>query len=417
MQTSTAQISSPSVPFPRTIQELIRRCTVLAKIHDLGQLNSDASVVLDEISRVMSLAWDMQAQIAAEALPHELRISTTVDHPGYVFINQNGCSYAVPFFMADMLPAGSLLAELNDLSKRVRISPESIMCLSGSGCSLGLEVPIADIDFCEYLKGVDSSFAERFVGAAQVESSKLVCMNIIASPKKRWSRPWSDDVAKPTRNFIEKTKRLLQKSAHKKIDYIANTKSLGVLEVTNKMLAIDFAHGEVGEARHSFSLQEIPFEAGSWVPRKLSDPLEIGRYVNWLIEATKDYLQKSTETPRFAVKSLRRVLPLARVLLARDELRDLRKLLAHENGARLAALQDRCELFGLIGSIDLPNLNGFKLDLKNEILKLRKMNDEACCQFDSLTSCEIDTLDSFAADVRNAVQVVLNRLENRINLA
>lgn len=417
MPRSSVQPSVSAGYSSRTIPEIVRRCTVLANLHQTGGLGKTAAETLKEISRVLALVCNVQATLAAEALPEDLEINTSLEHPGYVFISQGIDSYAVPFFLVDMFPGRALLTELKELSKKARISSESIICLSGSSCSLGLGIPIADLDFCEYLKGIDSTVSEGLIGATRLKPDRLACIKVTVSAKSRWSRPWTQDLLRPTKTFVDQTTRRLKASTHRKVDYVGNTESLGVLEVTNKLLSIDFAYAEVGEARGSFSHQEVPFDGGSWVPRQLSDPLELGRYVLWLQTEIHEKLLKSVDTPRLAVKALRRALPLARILLASKELKVIQRLLMDDNGARLSALHDRCQLFTALSNIEDPSLDSFREDLKKSIGKLRKVVVDNGSSFGSLTESENEQLDIFAVNVRVTLSGILGDLTSKISLA
>lgn len=364
----------------------------------------------------MALLWDTQAQIAAAGLSKSLNLVTHSDAPGYVFVTQAEASFAVPFFFVDIFPDGALLSEINELAKKIRVANDSMICLSGSGCSLGSNIPIGDLDFCEYLNGVDEVLAERLVVATRIESSNLVCMRVTLGPKMFWRRPWGAELQKPTKIFFKRATGALLRSKHRKIDYIAQTNSLGVLEVTNKLVALDFAYSEIGEASSSFSMQEVPVGDSSWAPRNLSNPIEVGRYVTWLMSEIRAQITKSKNAPRFAVKALRRALPLARILMAGEEARTLRQLLLDENGGRLAALHDRCSLYKALEEEGLHTLSSYQSNLKASILSLRNGTEVGDIPFDALTDSEDEALNSYAVMVRSQLNEIVTKFDHMISL-
>ena len=365
----------------------------------------------------MALLWDTQAQIAAAGLPKSMSLTTRPDAPGYVFFTQSEASFAVPYFLVDIFPSDIRLQEINELAKKVRIFNDSTICLSGSGCSLGSNIPIADLDFCEYINGIDHSLAERLVTTTRKESSNLVCMNVTLGPKLSWRRPWTTELQKPTPSFIKTATGALKKSKHRKVDYVANTKNLGVLEVTNKLVPLDFAYSEVGEANSSFSMQEVPLGNSSWVPRDLSDPIEVGRYVTWLTSEIQAQITKSQDAPRYAVKALRRALPLARILIASVEAQKLRELLQDENGARLAALHDRCALYRTLEAFEFDRLSEFRENLATSILDLRNSSRTDNYPFDSLTENEEEALNRYAVEVRSQIGEIITKLDHMISFS
>jgi hypothetical protein len=89
-----------------------------------------------------------------------------------------------------------------------------------------------------------------------------------------------------------------------KLDFITNTRTVGPVEATN--MALLLAAGKEDEiVRASFAAQEVPM-FGSVLPRPLCEPLQLGRYINFLIEQVNHYAEANS------VKALKRALSLAR---------------------------------------------------------------------------------------------------------
>lgn len=416
MQTVSKKPSAVSVPRARSLLEILRRCTVLANIHGKGKFGPDDAKVLEDLGWCLSLLWQMQAKVAAEAISGKFKTYTDDSFPGYVFINEGTGRYALPFFMVDVFPEGKLLEELNSICRSIRVAPDSTVCISGSGCALGMGAPVADIDFCEYLKNIDPTISEKLIGITQTNSNSLRCVRVTVSKNKKWERPWPAEVLRPTKAFVEKLTKQLKPSLRRKIDFVSNTSGFGVLEVTNKLIAMDYAYRETGEAKESFSFQEAPVIEESWTPRNLSDPLEVGRYINWLMGAVTENLEKSRDNPRYSVKALRRAFPLSRILFAPEEMKSLRNVLTNGNGVRLAALHDRCELHKSISSLGDNSFDAILVDLKATIDGLRGQ-DKVDNNYNDLTTSENNSFREFAIEVRASLDGIVASAERMLSLS
>lgn len=411
-----SHMSSSSISIPKTLESSIRQCISLARLHSENKLGPNAKDIVECLSQGMALLWDALARTTAFLLPLPLEASTNANYPGYVYIEQGETSYAVPFFLADLFPKGEQLVELNELSRRIRVKKDSAICLSGSGCSVGTKIPVADLDFCEYLNRSDARLPERLVIAAQTVTGNLLCLKVTVNSKIIWRRPWNQDVERPTQDFFQKTFRSLQKSSHKKVDYLAQTENFGVLEVTNKLIFLDFMNAEGGEAQSSFTMQEVPLGNSTWVPRSLANPIEVGRYVEWLFREVRSHLQKSRNDPRYSIKALRRAMPLSRILMARAEMQKIYELLSDDNGARLAALHDRCALYATLESQQLIGVGTYADSLSRSILSLRKTEDPGT-SLSALSATEQQALQNYSIIVRAQVDEIVNALEQRIYLS
>ncbi len=403
--------------YPVTHQQSIRFCKALAQLDSEGRLGQEASEKLSQLRKPMALLWNSLAQMAAAGISGAFSASVRRDAPGYVFLSQGKLSFAVPFYLIDAFPTGEIISEIENLPTKIRISEGSFVCLSGSGCSLGKNIPIGDLDFCEYISGVDERLAENIWHATKIEAEDLACFQVFLGGRKCWRRPWAAELKEPPEGFFKKIAKTLQNSKNRKVDYVAYVENLGVLEVTNKIISVNYAYSEVGEARSSFSMQEVPFVSSSWVPRNLSDPLEVGRYVTWLITEIKKYIVQSEDVPRFSVKALRRALSLARILFAKDEATDLYRLLSDADGARLAALYDRCNLFKTLKAGDSDLYAAYKKRLMSSIGLLRDNADGECGSFEELTKVEAAALNDYAIEVRSLLPGMVVKLENMINFS
>jgi len=413
--TSTSSLNSSAQSSISDYSSLVCRCVDLASLHAEKKFTKDAAQLTKEYSRILGLLWGSMGQLVATTLPRNLKACTDSDHPGYVFIKKGRSTFAVPFFIAELFPKGALLAEIGLLANKIKIQDNSVFCISGSGCSLGADIPVADIDFCEYLPSINTNTVEGLIGAARLASPDCVCHRVSVDGDQTWAHPWPEVVNRPTTELLITTTAALNESTKRKVDFVANLQKLGVLEVTNRLLVLDFAYSEVGEGRSSYSLQEVPLDTTQWVPRVLSDPLELGRYLIWLEKTTQELLLNSASDPRSTIKLLRRAMSLGRILMARDETQELYELLKDEDSARLAALHDRCELFGLVAASSDPALQNFKDELIATIAMLRKGKpDENDASIGEMSSLEKQKLERFSLRVKPALVRLVQSLSNKM---
>jgi hypothetical protein len=103
-------------------------------------------------------------------------------------------------------------------------------------------------------------------------------------------------------------------------------------------MALLLAAGREDEiVRASFAAQEVPIP-GSVLPRPLCEPLQLGRYINFLIEQVQHYAQSNP------VKALKRALSLARILMLPQWSDDLIERLQDPRAALTAAMEARSQL-------------------------------------------------------------------------
>jgi hypothetical protein len=139
---------------------------------------------------------------------------------------------------------------------------------------------------------------------------------------------------RPTKEFFAKTINISDEyKSSMKVDYVGDIDHLGVTEITNLIIAVD-KNGDSASLRKTFAAQEAPLVPIDQLPNQMNDPIEMGRYINWLAISITD-LRKQGDMR----KCLKRCASLSRVLFVpeiTDDIADLAGrspiLLSHKVG-------------------------------------------------------------------------------------
>jgi hypothetical protein len=236
--------------------------------------------------------------------------------------------------------------------------------------------PVGDVDFCEYVartanEGEDRSFARTVRKAASLDDDRLLCIRLktLSPEKAERGRPWGSSPG-GDQGFLLKAKA----ATVGKCDFIGRTQVEGVLEITNLVLILDPVDPEAGAAQYSFPPQEVPVGEGSWVPRRLGEPLTLGRYVNWLcLEVDK---QLSPDQGGSVAKAAKRALSLTRILFLNDQANQILKLLDEHALMRVSAIRARKELYAKIREATDPAVRAFEPALAETLRKLMGNSSE-----------------------------------------
>ena len=242
-------------------------------------------------------------------------------NPGYLLRTGGGVSAAVPFHLVGDFPNESSLTELAELGGRLRVGARSTICLSGSAVFLTTMGCSGDLDYCEYVPVDDAAAFDGMNAVAAMADNTGVCLRLRLGHRS-WARPWD---APPSKSELEREWLESEASGrHGKLDSIVLGSMFGAIEATNVVIWSD-ANDVAPESplNRSFALQEAPLSKGdiTWIPRKLADPANIRRYVQFLCEEIRKY---RSERP---VKALKRALSLAVFMQLQDDADRLRELL------------------------------------------------------------------------------------------
>ena len=310
------------------IVQLLGMCAKLAPTFDTSEPGEGAKRVLDAMRSAIEDLWAWLAANAATVFP-----GASIDsaHPGYLVWDK----VLVPFYLLQDLPGTAELEELVSLGLSLRVTKGGVICLSGSTALLGTLRFVGDIDYCEYgVPGMYSSSdtVER-AGAHAARTACPICELVkVLNPK------WSQSCAAWDSTTPVELMRLIDKDGayQLKLDFITNTQTVGAVEATNMVLLL--VPGREEEiVRKSFAAQEVPV-LGSVLPRPLCEPLQLGRYINFLMEQVDHYADANP------VKALKRALSLARILMLPQWDVDLIRCLQDPRAALTAAMEARSKL-------------------------------------------------------------------------
>jgi hypothetical protein len=286
---------------------------------------------------------------------------TDVSAPGFLVRDSEDVRVYAPWNLVADFPRGDALSEFLRIAAQVR-SGAGTICLSGSSAIYSTIEHVGDIDLCEYVSNEDGRkiMPEALLRAAALNREDLICFRLKISdgPSLKAAsftarRPWI---------ALETLVSDVDRPVLAKCDFLANTFIEGAVEVTNVLILIESPSQNVP----SFVLQEAPvLRTGGWVPRRLTDPGEIGRYVVFLRDSIESLAESNP------CKAAKRALSLTRMLFLSDLSDSVIDLLRDHELARRGALSAR-------------------LDLYQQLADMR--NDESVARFESLVASAIETL-------------------------
>lgn len=267
-------------------------------------------------------------------------------YPGYLIGAIGQTQIRIPWNLAADIPAPDFLSELLSFASRIRSNPRSAICLSGSSAAASAWQWCGDIDFCEYVRynvehGHLAGFAQSVRNASNLCDENLVCLGleVVQSSVEKLSsvsrtvqvRPWAVPPC-DQESFMKAAVRAVRG----KCEFVAQSKYEGAIEVSNVVLVV--GHPREGDKAEDFSfpMQEVPVDDGhGWIPRRLTEPLVLGRYVNWLYDQVCSYLMPKEGSASLwepnLNKAAKRAFPLTRLLFLADWSQKLR---SHEGLSR-----------------------------------------------------------------------------------
>jgi hypothetical protein len=176
---------------------------------------------------------------------------------------------------------------------------------------------VGDIDFCEYFPVTDTNGFDTI--ASNMDGTERVACIKLALGDKQWHYPWGND--KPTSEFFAS----IIDSTHEDtstimVKYVGDVDFLGVTEITNLIIAVN-EYGASAGLTKTFAAQEAPLVPIEWLPNQMNDPIEMGRYINWLTNTIMALCKQGNMR-----KCLKRCASLSRVLFCpeiTEEIADL----------------------------------------------------------------------------------------------
>lgn len=234
------------------------------------------------------------------------------DHPGYLFKRSDSSVVRFPYYLVPVAPNSEKLEKIWRISRSVKTTDDSTICLSGSTVSLSAVPNFSDIDFCEYIdvgdNGENHNPVRNGISENTVDRDGRFFRELKLG-RKKYNRKNRNDIVQDQ----ETISPLVYDHSWGKIDYILEEVSelsaerLRICDVTNFMIFYGPTAGSKGKEK-TFAHQEALLDASVNIPNDLTDPFQIGRYVYWLIEETENHLGNGN-----LVKACKRALALSRV--------------------------------------------------------------------------------------------------------
>jgi hypothetical protein len=317
-------------------------------------------------------------------------------HPGYIQLSTPSGVIAVPFHLIGDFPSGECQQELLSLGKRLRVGHTSTLCLSGSTVFAGSLQYVGDLDFCEYIDGIESGDFENFFGIATEVRPDIICWGF-RYPGGNPKRPWP--TLFPTAPALQEAIRSSDPGRRvAKMDHLTQTVHFGTTEATNLILWVDKRFPGGGAEQASFAYQEAPLSVG-WIPRSLADPAAASAYFAFLAGQIDHYGNPATR-----VKAAKRALAVALFMLFDEHAVRLRACLETRGLIQRDALAQREGLRVKVSAHADPAVRAFAEPLAATCVGLR-----ACEVPDSKPTRDDYELACIINDLRDEVAEVLAR--------
>lgn len=268
----------------------------------------------------------------------------------------------VPFHLARVFPGTNTLSAIVQTAVSVALDEYSPICISGSVTFLGRQIPIADLDFCEYY-------------AAPIDQLPKDVISKQAHAPTRWLVEVKVDKTHHTSPWISLAPNFPPIAAETviKLDYVCDVPGFGAMPASSVILPSEFA---ADAYQRSFAYQEAVLCAGV-PPRSLLDLSELGRYLEFLQRESDKYAEKarSEQSGMAALKALKRQYSFL-LLMGVDQIAHGREILGvleetlTDPAAGAMVLRER--------SRELQKLSGLAApDVRSEISRSSKLLTES----------------------------------------
>jgi hypothetical protein len=250
--------------------------------------------------------------ILAERTDSDQELVCDPDNIGYLRRSIGMSQIFVPFNLASVFPGASLLSELIGIARHVALGPSHPICISGSTTFLGRNVPIGDLDFCEYFPAPLQSLATLVRSKiGSISNQVLVRVNLGSGSVVA---PW-DDLESRLENFSQSRKERLR------LDFFWSSQALGALPTSSIVLPTNSSFSD-GLLDRSHPYQEAVISV-SPLPRNLYTPHELTKYASFLEGEIAHYLKEAQNGGTKAIKAIKRSLSLL-LLIGADHDEELR---------------------------------------------------------------------------------------------
>lgn len=226
------------------------------------------------------------------------------DHsnPGYMIKLALPNAVRAPVHLVPTYPTTEMLDSAWKLAQTVRLSDNSVICISGSNAISRALTTVSDVDFSEYILGQPN----RLPALAQEKGpwpQRPICTSVKIG-NSAWHWPALSE-AVPSASHYDWDSGDIDKSTCK-ADFLAPSRTGAPVDVSNIGFICD-QNGRSASLELTFAAQEAIITMSNWVPNSFCNPGAMGRYLSWLIEEIRK--KRSVDI----VKSLKRSLSLSRI--------------------------------------------------------------------------------------------------------
>lgn len=297
----------------RTISELILRCRhFFLQNEDIDTNIIEASEPFKRIEASLS-----KALVGISILQESLYEGWEADQgsPGYLVRTSRSTAMKVPFHLVPVFPTTEHIEDVWKISRKIKSAPSSVLCISGSVNLYGALGGYNDLDFCEYLNHSDSAVVEGIIEKIKSPQNPY-CLEAKLSGQK-FLKPFDLELFSTVAAGIniEHPER-----SHGKLDFVVADDDLLPHDVTNVLIFCD-DYGKSAAKVRTFAAQEAILDEAVWSPTKLTNPFDLGRYINWLVE---EMLTLASEGKH--LKALKRALSFSRVSVQPELTMEITKL-------------------------------------------------------------------------------------------
>ena len=228
-------------------------------------------------------------------------------NPGYLVRQVPPAFFRVPVHLAPLFPDDASLREVWELAHRIRTDESSIIYISGSSAVRRIFEYVDDIDFCEYMPKSGRQLAASVL--LKLSDSRDQCCMQVAFDNHKWLRPLiSSNIAEQ----LEMASHDVLERSRVKLQYVAKREQTRPFDVSNVIIVCN-EHFQSKGSERTFAYQEGQVAAVDYVPNRLTNALELGRYILFLIDEVEHYRARTNP-----LKALKRALSLTRVCWLND---------------------------------------------------------------------------------------------------
>jgi hypothetical protein len=290
--------------------------------------------------------------IAYAGLDPAGRLQPAEEFPGYLTGTCGQWRLFVPWTLVSLFPDDGVLRHLIEVGLSVAIPPPETICISGSSTTLGSDIAIGDIDFCQYV-AVPPALILQTAASFRDPVANRVLVAVSYGEKEHYVRV-------KTPEWQEWERLSAKMSAVTEIDeadrfmaeFLERGEHFGLLPVSIVVLASDPSDRRRGAARHSYVFQEaIAVNGDGTVPVPawtLVDPAQLGDYIDFLRRQMDEY---RTAKP---IKAVKRALSLVRTIRLHDLENEAIDLLESEAAAEYVRNQRQREVAGWMTALSEP---------------------------------------------------------------